>query len=162
MSEIRLRRVYERERPLDGTRVLVDRLWPRGVTREAAALDEWVKAAAPSDQLRRWFGHMPARFDEFRRRYLRELSAPDHAPALEHLERLARSGRLTLLTATKDPGHSHAAVLLEVLTSRRAGNIGEEGGDPACWQKRVCPNCGALADSDPPTVCAECRHRIPG
>lgn len=163
VTEIRLRRVYEPALPDDGTRVLVDRLWPRGLAKERARLDEWLKVVAPSAELRRWFGHVPEKFPEFRRRYLVELASPDRAPALSRLQELARSGTLTLLTGTRDPGRSQAAVLLEVLGGVQL-EIGpkEEGGDPACWQKRVCPNCGTLAGTDPPTICLECRQEIPG
>jgi len=163
MKEIRLRRVYEPVQPQDGTRVLVDRLWPRGVAKEAAHLDEWLKVVAPSDQLRRWYGHVPEQFLEFRSRYLAELASPERASALAHLQAIARSGTMTLLTGTRDAAHSQAGILLELLSSDPGSDgLTGEGGEPACWQKRVCPNCGALADSDPPTVCQQCHQGIPG
>jgi uncharacterized protein YeaO (DUF488 family) len=118
VPEVRARRVYEPAEPSDGRRVLVDRLWPRGLSKDRARLDEWLKAVAPSDQLRRWYGHEPARFAEFRRRYEAELSEPDRAEALRHLREEARSGPVTLLTATKDLEHSEAAVLAQLLSSR--------------------------------------------
>jgi uncharacterized protein YeaO (DUF488 family) len=115
MPEVRARRVYEQAEPSDGRRVLVDRLWPRGLSKDKAHLDEWLKAVAPSDELRRWYGHQPARFAEFRRRYEAELEEPERAEALHHLSDEARSGPLTLLTATKDLEHSEAAVLAQLL-----------------------------------------------
>jgi uncharacterized protein YeaO (DUF488 family) len=110
-TDVRVRRVYDPPSPADGQRVLVDRLWPRGLSKSAAALDEWVKAVAPSDELRRWYGHEVDKFAEFRDRYETELQAPERADALAHLRDLADSGPLTLLTATRDVEHSQAAVL---------------------------------------------------
>ncbi|HEY7430600.1 MAG TPA: DUF488 family protein [Streptosporangiaceae bacterium] len=112
---VRIRRVYDAAAPDDGPRVLVDRLWPRGLSKDAAALDEWIKAVAPSDELRRWYGHDPARFGEFSRRYARELAEPERSQALAHLRELAGAGPVTLLTATRDIEHSQAAVLAEHL-----------------------------------------------
>ena len=113
--DVRVRRVYEQPSPDDGVRLLVDRLWPRGLSKAAAPIDEWVKDVAPSDDLRRWYGHDPERFAEFRRRYLSELREPERAAALARLAEAARRGTVTLLTATKDAGHSQAAVLAEQL-----------------------------------------------
>ncbi len=112
---VQIRRVYDAPQRGDGQRVLVDRLWPRGLSKGAAAMDEWLKAVAPSDELRRWYGHDPALFGEFSSRYSRELSDPDRSAALAHLRDLARSGPLTLLTATRDLEHSQAAVLAKHL-----------------------------------------------
>jgi uncharacterized protein YeaO (DUF488 family) len=112
---VRLRRVYEEPSPEDGVRVLVDRLWPRGLTKEKAALDEWVKDIAPSTELRRWYGHDPARFEEFRRRYEQELAEPGPAKALAGLRETAGRQTITLLTATRDIDHSEAAVLARLL-----------------------------------------------
>jgi uncharacterized protein YeaO (DUF488 family) len=117
--EVRMRRVYDDPSPDDGTRVLVDRVWPRGVAKAKAGIDEWAKAVAPSTELRRWYGHDPGRFEEFRRRYRAELAEPGRQAALGHLRELARSGRLTLLTATRDIDHSQAAVLVEHLRGMR-------------------------------------------
>jgi uncharacterized protein YeaO (DUF488 family) len=114
---VRLRRVYEAPSPEDGARVLVDRLWPRGLTKEKAALDEWVKDVAPSTELRRWYAHDPARFEEFRRRYEQELAEPGPAEALAGLRETAGRGTITLLTATRDIDHSEAAVLASLLGS---------------------------------------------
>src|SRR6516165_1041875 len=113
--DVRVRRVYEEPQPDDGTRVLVDRLWPRGVSKARAALDEWCKDVAPSDELRKWYGHDPGRFEEFGRRYGLELQGPRQAGALAHLRELAKDGRLTLLTATTRPEISEAAVLAALL-----------------------------------------------
>jgi uncharacterized protein YeaO (DUF488 family) len=113
---VEVRRVYD-----DGTagyRVLVDRLWPRGITKAEAALDEWLKDAAPSSELRRWYGHRIERFDEFARRYRAELSQPPASVALDRLSVLAHRNPLTLLTATRDIEHSGARVLEQLLTSR--------------------------------------------
>jgi uncharacterized protein YeaO (DUF488 family) len=117
MQEVHARRVYEQAGPSDGRRVLVDRLWPRGLRKEAAHLDEWLKAVAPSDELRRWYGHQPARFAEFKRRYETELTEPDRAEALRHLRDEAQTGPVTLLTATKDLEHSEAEVLVQLVRS---------------------------------------------
>ena len=109
--DVRVRRVYEQPSPDDGARLLVDRLWPRGLSKDAAHLDAWVKDVAPSDDLRRWYRHDPERFDEFRRRYVSELRDPERAAALARLAEAASRGTVTLLTATKDARHSQAAVL---------------------------------------------------
>jgi uncharacterized protein YeaO (DUF488 family) len=114
-DKVRVRRVYDPPEPADGTRVLVDRLWPRGLTKAKADIGEWCKDIAPSTELRKWYGHDPARFKEFSRRYQAELKEPERAEALAHLRTLPRTRRLTLLTATKEPEISEAAVLADVL-----------------------------------------------
>ena len=114
-EEVRVRRVYEDPEPDDGTRVLVDRLWPRGLTKAKAALDDWCKDVAPSDELRKWYGHDPDRFAEFSRRYQRELEDPGREEAMAHLRSLSTGRPLTLLTATKEPDISEAAVLAGLL-----------------------------------------------
>ena len=111
LRRVQVRRVYDDALPGDGMRVLVDRIWPRGLTKAQAGLGEWCKQVAPSTALRRWYGHDPERFEEFARRYREELTDPDRADALAHLRELAADGTLTLLTATRDPGISAAAVL---------------------------------------------------
>jgi uncharacterized protein YeaO (DUF488 family) len=111
--DVRLKRAYEPASGADGHRVLVDRLWPRGVFRERAMLDEWERELPPSPGLRRWFGHDPSRFEEFRRRYVEELR--HHRPRLAELRRRARHGTLTLVYAARDTEHNHAVVLAEVL-----------------------------------------------
>ena len=117
MVTIRIKRAYEEPAEADGTRVLVDRLWPRGLSREAAHFDAWLKDVAPSDALRRFFGHDPAKWPEFRRRYLAELA---HNDRVEELRSMLRPGRtVTLVYAAKDPDHNHAVVLHEMLTRQQ-------------------------------------------
>jgi uncharacterized protein YeaO (DUF488 family) len=116
--DVRVRRVYDEPEPGDGTRVLVDRLWPRGLSKEAAALDHWVRDVAPSTELRHWFDHTAERRDEFEQRYRAELEDDHHAAALEEIRGLSDDGPLTLLTATKDLGLSHAPILQDVLGGR--------------------------------------------
>jgi uncharacterized protein YeaO (DUF488 family) len=118
-TRVRLARVYDERSASDGTRVLVDRLWPRGLAKDAGKVDEWVRAVAPSDDLRRWYGHEPGKFPEFRRRYEAELREGEQAGALRHLRDLVREGPVTLVTATRDVEHSQAAVLVERLRSTR-------------------------------------------
>jgi uncharacterized protein YeaO (DUF488 family) len=113
--KVQVRRAYEEPAEEDGTRVLVDRIWPRGLSKQRARLDKWCKQIAPSADLRRWYGHDPARFKEFARRYQAELEGPEQTEALRHLRKVARSQTLTLLTATKDVGISHAAVLADLI-----------------------------------------------
>jgi uncharacterized protein YeaO (DUF488 family) len=114
-ADIRVRRVYDAPSADDGTRVLVDRVWPRGMRKDAAHLDDWAKDVAPSTELRKWYSHDPAKFDEFRRRYRAELSEPGPAQFLEKLRAQAAAGPVTLLTATKELDISQAEVLAEVL-----------------------------------------------
>jgi len=114
-GKVRVRRVYEEPETGDGTRVLVDRIWPRGLRKATAALDEWCKDIAPSDQLRKWYGHDPDRFAEFGRRYRLELQDHQRAAALTHLRGLSKDRPLTLLTATKQADISEAAVLADML-----------------------------------------------
>jgi uncharacterized protein YeaO (DUF488 family) len=136
MSQIRVRRVYDAPSPADGARVLVDRLWPRGLRKDAAHLTEWAKDAAPSAELRTWYGHDPAKFDEFRVRYLDELSGRPQRAELGKLRALAATGPMTLLTATRDVDISQAAVLAQILRQ----DVGpEEGGDPVL-ARAVLPN----------------------
>ncbi|MBU7599921.1 DUF488 family protein [Streptomyces sp. P38-E01] len=116
--EPRVRRVYDRREAADGKRVLVDRLWPRGLSKEAAALDEWAKDVAPGPELRRWYGHRVDRYPEFARRYRAELDTARAREALDRLAGLVQEGPVTLLTATKDLAHAHTAVLADVLLHR--------------------------------------------
>lgn len=113
--DIRVRRIYDDPNDEDGIRVLVDRLWPRGVSKVRADIDEWCAAVAPSDALREWYGHAPERFEDFESRYLRELEDPKRAAAVAHLRTVASRGRLTLLTATRDAESSQAAILAALL-----------------------------------------------
>jgi uncharacterized protein YeaO (DUF488 family) len=119
-ANIRARRVYDSPAPDDGTRVLVDRIWPRGLRKDAAHVDHWAKDVAPSAELRSWYGHDPAKFDEFSRRYAEELEDPASREALDQLRALALSGPLTLLTATKEIDISQATVLAGMLTKDEA------------------------------------------
>jgi uncharacterized protein YeaO (DUF488 family) len=111
--DVRVKRIYDPPEPSDGHRLLADRVWPRGVSRERARLDEWAKDLAPSTGLRKWFGHDPQRFDEFRSRYLEELRARD--ADLERLRALARGGALTILYAARDREHNNAVVLADLV-----------------------------------------------
>lgn len=113
--DIRVRRIYDDPSDEDGIRVLVDRLWPRGVSKVRADIDEWCADVAPSDALRKWYGHMPERFEEFESRYREELEDPQRAAAVARLKSVASRGRMTLLTATRDAETSQAAVLAELL-----------------------------------------------
>jgi uncharacterized protein YeaO (DUF488 family) len=111
--DLRLKRVYEPATAADGYRVLIDRLWPRGLSKQRARLDAWERELAPSDELRRWFGHEPQRFAEFRRRYLDELRG--QRPRLTELRRRARREPVTLVYAARDDEHNDAVVLAEAL-----------------------------------------------
>jgi uncharacterized protein YeaO (DUF488 family) len=139
-ADVRIRRVYDAPNPNDGVRVLVDRVWPRGLRKTDAKLDEWAKDLAPSTGLRVWYGHDPAKFSEFRRRYITELDAPGPRKRLGEVQALAARRPVTLLTATRDVDISQAAVLAELLSAEEA----EEGGDPACWANLICTDCGAV------------------
>lgn len=120
MPEVQLKRIYDPAAKSDGARVLVDRIWPRGVSKKRAALDLWMKAIAPSTELRQWFNHDPKLWHEFRKRYRRELRK--HAAELNELRAQARKGRLTLLFGARDEEHNEAVVLKELLT--RNGSAG--------------------------------------
>lgn len=113
-----MKRAYEPAAEDDGWRVLVERLWPRGLKKEDAHLDAWEKRVAPSDALRRWYGHDPAKWEEFQRRYEHELREPEAAEALDELARRARRGRVTLLYSSHAGDISGAAVLLRLLRAR--------------------------------------------
>ncbi|MFJ9824312.1 DUF488 domain-containing protein [Streptomyces sp. NPDC101160] len=112
---VRVRRVYEAPAPDDGLRVLVDRLWPRGLSKADAHIDEWPKSLTPSNELRRWYHGTEGEYEEFRRRYEAELAEPAAAEALSALRAKAAEGAVTLLTAAKDPSRSHTEVLLQAL-----------------------------------------------
>jgi uncharacterized protein YeaO (DUF488 family) len=113
---VRIARVYDAPGADDGARVLVDRLWPRGLTKEAAALDEWLRDVAPSTELRKWYGHDPSLLDEFTARYRAELAEAPAADALGSLRELSERGPIVLLTASKTVDISHAAVLADLLS----------------------------------------------
>lgn len=114
--DIKLKRAYRPASTRDGARILIDRLWPRGVRKSDAAIDRWIKDIAPSTALRKWFGHDPARWQEFRRRYAAEIR--DHADALAELRATARKGPVTLIFAARDELHNDAVVLRDVLLGR--------------------------------------------
>jgi uncharacterized protein YeaO (DUF488 family) len=117
MPSIRIKRVYERPVPEDGVRILVDRLWPRGLSKQAAALDHWFKDIAPSPELRMWFDHRGDRFDEFKQRYRLELKAN---PALTEFRKLVKTGKVTLLYGAHDEKVNHAIVLAEYIQALNA------------------------------------------
>ena len=115
-----LKRAYEPPEKSDGTRILVDRLWPRGVSKAEARLDEWFKEIAPSAELRTWFGHDPGRWDEFRRRYRAELAG--HPEILKDLRRRAHEAPITLVYSARDEAHNDALVLRDVILGKRERN----------------------------------------
>lgn len=116
MGRVQVKRVYEPAARSDGFRVLVDRLWPRGISKERAALDLWMKEIAPSTELRRWFGHDPKRWRQFKARYRAELR--EHQPQLAQLRSHARKGTVTLLFGARDLDHNEAVVLKEILVRK--------------------------------------------
>lgn len=111
--DVQIKRAYEAASPEDGTRILVDRLWPRGVRKDDAAIDQWMKDVAPSTELRHWFGHDPDRWEEFRHRYKSELA--HNAELVNELRTIAKKGRLTLIYSAHDELHNQAVVLRDVL-----------------------------------------------
>jgi uncharacterized protein YeaO (DUF488 family) len=154
---IRITRVYDLAEA-DGDLALVDRVWPRGMSREKLAGVTWFKDVAPSADLRKWFGHDPARFTEFAKRYRAELDTEDGRKALRELAGHGEATTLTLLTATKDVEHSQAIVLAELLRQREKPE--DLGGDPVCWLTSVCPECGRFVEAEPPTRCPRCGAEI--
>ena len=126
---IAIKRAYDAVGPDDGYRVLVDRLWPRGLTRDALRLDEWARDLAPSTPLRKWFGHDPARWPEFRTRYLAELRTAPASGLLTRLAARARTERVTLVYAARDTEHNEARVLAELLAEdarRKTGSFADD------------------------------------
>jgi uncharacterized protein YeaO (DUF488 family) len=126
---VRVRRIYEPVTEQDGIRVLVDRLWPRGMSKNRAEIAEWFRDVAPSTALRRWYAHDPQRFTEFRRRYRLELATGEQAAALLHLATLAEGRTVTLLTASRDPAISEAVVLAELLEVRPRRSMAADASD---------------------------------
>lgn len=116
-DHIKLKRAYEAPAPDDGTRILIDRLWPRGVKKTDAEIDEWMKEIAPSTELRKWFGHDPERWREFRRRYQSEIR--QHPDEFDRLRMLAQHGRVTLVFSAHDEAHNDAVVLRDLLLDHR-------------------------------------------
>jgi uncharacterized protein YeaO (DUF488 family) len=119
-DQVRIKRAYAPADDGDGYRVLVDRLWARGVSKEKAHLDAWMKEIAPSTELRRWFGHDPARWDEFQRRYRAELAEPERRQLVEALAERATHGPVTLIYGARDTAHNEAVVLCAVVSAARA------------------------------------------
>ncbi|MBX2930339.1 MAG: DUF488 domain-containing protein [Chitinophagaceae bacterium] len=113
MNTISIKRIYEQPDKNDGYRILIDRLWPRGIKKETAAIDEWIKDIAPSDVLRKWFGHKPELFEEFKNRYKKELAT--QTSVLKRIQQIAKKQKITLLYAAKDTEHNNAVVLYDVL-----------------------------------------------
>ena len=118
MGELRLKRIYERPSSADGHRVLVERLWPRGLSKQAARLDDWLKEIAPSPELRRWYGHQPERWPEFQKRYRAELAG--NGELIDQLIALLQEGDVTLLFAARDETRNSAALLKSVVEGRLA------------------------------------------
>ena len=116
MLRVEIKRVYEGPSPADGTRILIDRLWPRGLTKEKAAVDIWLKDIAPSTELRKWFSHDPAKWVEFQTRYHQELKSKAHL--LADLKEKAAKGHVTLLYGAKDESHNDAVVLQALLQAK--------------------------------------------
>ena len=134
---VTIKRVYEPAAPSDGVRVLVDRLWPRGLTKERAGIDEWVKQIAPSNELRRWYHARPDQWQDFRQKYLRELAQPDHLEGLQRLYELAhKKTHLTLLFASKNETLNNAVVLKELLEGLRKPPSGTGRGALASLRRR--------------------------
>ena len=115
-GNIKLKRAYDTPAPEDGMRILVDRLWPRGLSKQRAAIDQWMKDISPSTKLRKWFGHDPSRWDEFRRRYATEVH--QHPELLDQLRSLARKGQITLVYSASDEVHNDAVALRHVILGR--------------------------------------------
>lgn len=116
-ASVKLKRAYESPVPADGSRILIDRLWPRGISKKKAALDQWMKDIAPSAELRKWFGHNPARWDEFRRRYAAEVHK--NSALLDQLRSFARHGPITLVYSAHDEMHNDAVVLRDLILGRK-------------------------------------------
>ena len=135
---VAIKRVYEPATRSDGTRVLVDRLWPRGLTKTGAQIDEWLRDLAPSNELRRWFHARPAQWQDFRKKYLKELAQPEYQDALHRLFELAHQHkRLTLLFASKNESTNNAVVLKEVLEGARKPPRGTGAGAVQAVRKRA-------------------------
>jgi uncharacterized protein YeaO (DUF488 family) len=112
---IKIKRIYDPPEKSDGVRILVDRLWPRGISKEKARIDEWLKVIAPSDQLRKWFGHEPVRWEEFQKQHRQELKSPEKQVLMRRLKSLVKKGTITLLFAAKDAEHNNAKALANFL-----------------------------------------------
>ncbi|MCW8408301.1 DUF488 domain-containing protein [Legionella sp. PATHC035] len=117
MNKIKIKRIYEQAEPSDGCRILVDRLWPRGVKKEDARVDLWLKDTAPSHELRRWFDHKPEKWEEFQKRYAKELE--DKEESLQTIIDKAKNQTITLLYSAQDEQHNNALALLELMRARK-------------------------------------------
>ncbi len=116
---LHIKRVYEEAEKGDGVRILVDRLWPRGLSKDSVRMDDWLRDIAPSDSLRKWYGHKPERWPQFRQRYRKELASPEQRPLLKKLRSLAAGDTVTLLYAAKDEERNNAVVIAEVVSGHR-------------------------------------------
>jgi uncharacterized protein YeaO (DUF488 family) len=125
---IRVKRVYDPTERTDGARYLVERLWPRGMKKEKAALTAWLKEVSPSPELRKWYSHDPEKWPEFQKRYRAELKDEAHKPALEELRKAARKGQITLVYAAHDEERNSAVVLKQVLAGSRTGHASPKSG----------------------------------
>jgi uncharacterized protein YeaO (DUF488 family) len=135
---VAVKRIYDPPARADGTRILVDRLWPRGLSKADASLHQWLRQLAPSDALRKWFHSQPDHWDSFRRRYLKELSHPEAESALRQLYALAqKKKRLTLLFASKNKTHNNAVVLKELLEGMRKPPTGTGPAKPQAARRRA-------------------------
>lgn len=112
---LKIKRAYEKRSANDGKRIYIDRLWPRGLTKEEVAFDEWLKDLSPSDELRKWFGHEPDKFDEFKRKYMKELATPGKQVQLKRLASLAEDTEVTLVYSARDREYNNAVVLAEII-----------------------------------------------
>lgn len=121
MNKIKIKRIYEQAEPSDGCRILVDRLWPRGVKKEDARVDLWLKDTAPSHELRRWFDHKPEKWEEFQKRYAKELE--DKEESLQTIIDKAKNQTITLLYSAQDEQHNNALALLELMRARKNNQI---------------------------------------
>ncbi len=111
---IKIKRIYDPASPQDGKRIYIDRLWPRGMKKEEVKIDEWLKEISPSDDLRKWFGHDPSKYEEFKKRYTKELE--EHSEILEKIKKEAKRKTVTLLFSARDEEHNNATVMREILS----------------------------------------------
>jgi uncharacterized protein YeaO (DUF488 family) len=116
---LKIKRAYEAVETSDGKRILIDRLWPRGMSKSAARIDEWIKDLAPSTELRKWFGHDPQKWEGFKKKYLKELSSPQKIKLLEDITRQASNGTVTLIYSAKDTEHNDVRVLEELINKNK-------------------------------------------
>jgi uncharacterized protein YeaO (DUF488 family) len=120
---LKIKRAYEGKSTADGQRIYIDRLWPRGMSKEEFKFDEWMKELSPSDDLRKWFGHEPDKFQEFKKRYVKELADPSKQALLKRLTRMAYEGDVTLVYSARDTEHNDAVVLVEIISKLMKGKV---------------------------------------